>query len=132
VEQLQGDAGLLPLGVEVGAVGDGAAAAGGARRTVEADLEGVVGERRNLGPVEPGRLRAQHDGADGAVADAEALGHRAMGAAQNPLLSQDLSGVTHGESLGRHPASFRGMASPMLPRHSAPGGHPPVGRILPP
>src|SRR5712691_4767083 len=72
----------------------------------------VVAERVDLSPVEPGRAGAQHRGANGAGADPQALRHLAVGPPQAPLLSQDLSCLAHGQSLGGHPSPFRGAGGP--------------------
>jgi hypothetical protein len=53
----------------------------------------------DLGPVQAGRPGAEHRGPDRAAAEAEALGDRSVTPAQGELLTQDLAGVAHGQSL---------------------------------
>jgi hypothetical protein len=108
MEQLEGDAGLAPLGMQVGAVGDGAMMRRQRRGPVHAGLQRLVAERVGLGPIEPGRPGAQDRGADGAAADPQARRHLPVGAPEVPLLSQDLPCLAHGQSLGGHPPPFRG------------------------
>ena len=96
VEQFEGDAGLAPLGVQVGAVRDGTVVGGRRRGPVHAGLQRLVGEALDLAPVEAGRAGAQHRGPHGAAADPQALRHVAVAEPEAPLLSQDLSGLTHG------------------------------------
>jgi hypothetical protein len=96
VEEFEGDAGLLALGVEVGAVGEGAPPPGGARQPVEPGFQGIIRQCLDLGPVEAGGPGPEHGGPDGADPDPEALGHRAVRRAQSPLLSENLACVTHG------------------------------------
>jgi hypothetical protein len=96
VQQLQGDAGLAPLGVQVGAVGDDPVVGGGCRGPVHAGLEDLVGQTLDLAPIEPGRPGPQHRGADGAAANPQALGHRPVALPKAPLLSQNLSDLAHG------------------------------------
>jgi hypothetical protein len=96
VQQLQGDAGLAPLGVQVGTVGDDPVVGGGRRRPVHAGLQHLVGQALDLGPIQPGGPRPQHRGADGAVTDPQALGHRPVALPEAPLLSQNLSDLAHG------------------------------------
>ncbi len=120
MEQLEGDAGPAPLGMQVGAVRDSAMMRGRGRRSVDPRVQAVVAERVDLSPVEPGRARAQHRGADGAGADPQALGHLAVGPPEAPLLAQDLPCLAHGQSLGGHPSPFRGRAArPTVPRRYA-------------
>jgi hypothetical protein len=95
VEQLQSDAGLPPLGVQVGAIGDDPVMGGRRRRPVHPSLKHFVGQALDLSPLEPGRPGPQHRGADGAAADPQALGHRPV-APEAPLLSQNLSDLAHG------------------------------------
>ena len=96
VQQLQGDAGLASLDVQVGTIGDDPVVPGRRRRPVHAGLEDLVGQDLDLGPVESGRPGSQHRGADGAVADPQALGHRPVAPPEAPLLSQNLSDLAHG------------------------------------
>ena len=96
VQQLQGDAGLAPLDVHVGAIGDDPVVGGRRRRPVHAGLKDLVGQALDLGPVEARRPGPQHRGADRAGTDPQALGHRAVALPKAPLLSQDLSDLTHG------------------------------------
>ncbi len=126
MEQLQGDDWLGALGVQDGAVGPRPAAAPGHRaEAVEATLQRVVGQGLDLGPVQPGRPGPEHRGPDGAAAEAETLGDRPV--AQGELLTQDLAGVAHGQSLGGHSSPFRdgwrlGRPAPppaILPRQNA-------------
>jgi hypothetical protein len=112
MEQLEGDAGLAPLGVQVGAVGDGAMVRRRGRGPVHPGLQRLVAEGVDLSPIKPGRPRAQHRGADGAAADPQALRHLPVGAPEAPLLSQDLPCLAHGQSLGGHPSPFRGADGP--------------------
>src|SRR3989441_6215303 len=58
MEQLEGDAGPAPLGMQVGAVGDGAMMRGRGRQSVDPRAQDVVAEPVDLSPVEPGRARA--------------------------------------------------------------------------
>jgi hypothetical protein len=111
MEQLEGNARLAPLGVQVGAVGDGAMVRGRRRGPVHAGLQRLVAEGVDLSPLQPGRAGAQHRGADGATADPQARRHLPVGAPKAPLLSQDLSCLAHGQSLGSHPFPFRGGRS---------------------
>jgi hypothetical protein len=112
VEELERDAGLTPLRMQVGAVGHGAMMRRRRRRSVDARLQLGVAESVDQGPIEPGRAGAQHRGADDPVADPQAPRHLPVGAAEAPLLSQDLPGLPHGQSLGGHPSPFRGRAAP--------------------
>jgi hypothetical protein len=117
MEQLERDAGLAPLGMEVGAVGDGAMMRGRGRGPVHAGLQRLVAEGIDLSPIESSGAGAQHRGADGAAADPQALRHLAVGAPEAPLLSQDLPCLAHGQSLGGHPSPFRGRTvRPTVPR----------------
>jgi hypothetical protein len=112
MEQLERDAGFAPLGMQVGAVGDGAMMRGWGRRPVHAGLQRHVAEGADLGPIEPSRAGAQHRGPDGAAADPQALRHLSVGAPEAPLLSQDLPCLTHRQSLGGHPAPLSGADCP--------------------
>src|SRR5206468_5073077 len=58
MEQFEGDAGPAPLGMQVGAVGDGAMIRGRSRRSVDPRVQDVVAEPVDLSPVEPGRARS--------------------------------------------------------------------------
>jgi len=108
VEELERDARLAPLGMQVGAVRDGAMVRGRRRRPVYTRLQRLVAEGIDLRPIEPRGAGAQHRGADGAATDPQALRHLAVGAPEAPLLSQDLPCLAHGQSLGGHPSPFRG------------------------
>jgi len=120
MEQLEGDAGLAPLGMQVGAVGNGPMMRGWGRGPVDPGLQHLVAEGVDLSPIEPGRAGTQHRGADGAATDPQALRHLAVGAPEAPLLSQDLPCLAHGQSLGRHPSPFRGRTvRPTVPRRYA-------------
>ncbi len=55
MEQLEGDARLAPLGVQGGAVGDGAMAGGRRRRPIHPGVQRLVAEGLDLRPREPGR-----------------------------------------------------------------------------
>jgi hypothetical protein len=112
MEQLEGDARLAPLGVQGGAVGDGAMAGGWRRRPIHPGLQGLVAEGLDLAPREAGPAGAQDGSADGAATDPQALRHLPVGAPEAPLLSQDLPCLAHGQSLGGHPSPFRGRAAP--------------------
>ena len=96
VEEFEGDAGLLALGMEVRTIGDGPPPPGGARRPIEPGVQGIIRQGLDLGPVEAGGPGPEHGSPDGANTDPEALGHRAVRAAQGPLLSENLACVTHG------------------------------------
>ena len=112
MEQLEGDAGPAPLGMQVGAVGDGAMMRGRGRGPVHTGLQRLVAEGVDLSPIEPGRAAPQYRGADGPAADPQALRHLPVGAPEAPLLSQDLPCLAHGQSLGGHPSPFRGAGGP--------------------
>ncbi len=111
MEQLERDTGLAPLGMQVGAVGDGAMMRGPSRRPVHAGVQRLIAEGVDLRPLEPGRAGSQHRGADGAGADPQALRHLAVGSPEAPLLSQDLPCLAHGQSLGGHPSLSGGGRS---------------------
>ena len=106
VEQFERDAGLLPFGVEVGAVGHRPPPPAGGRRPVEAGFEGLVGKGLDLGPVQPGMGGTPENPGHRADADGQAGGHLSMATGQAPLLAEDLTDFAHGQSLGRHPAPF--------------------------
>jgi hypothetical protein len=99
VEQLQGDARLATFAVDVrtvrprprGALGDRDEGA-----PVEPRLQRLLGERLDGGPVQPGLLGPVQDDGDSAEADAQALGHLAVGSAQDPLLAEDFADLSHG------------------------------------
>src|SRR2546428_13377406 len=110
MEQLEGDAGPAPLGMQVGAVRDGAMMRGRGRRSVDPRVQYVVAERVDLSPVEPGRAGAQHRGANGAGADPQALRHLAVGPPEAPLLSQDLPCLAHGHAVDKS-RNFAAMCS---------------------
>src|SRR5437016_14425786 len=76
MEQLERDAGLAPVGMTVGAVGNGPRMRGWGRGPVDPGLQHLVAEGVDLSPIEPGRAGPQHRGADGAAADPQALRHR--------------------------------------------------------
>jgi hypothetical protein len=120
MEQLEGDAGLAPLGVQGRAVRDGAMAGGRRRGPIHPGLQRLVAQGLDLGPREPGCPGAQHRHADGATADPQALRHLPVRPPEAPLLSQDLPRLPHGQSLGGHPSPFGGRAArPTVPRRSA-------------
>jgi hypothetical protein len=96
VEQRQRDAGPPPFGVEVGAVRERARRPGRTARPIQARLQGLVGQGLHLGPVEAGRAGAKHRRPDGAHADSEAGRHLAVAPPQEPFLSKDVAGVSHG------------------------------------
>src|SRR6266540_4843300 len=99
VEQLQRDAGLATFAMDVRAVRPrprGALGDRDVRTRVEPRLERFFGQRLDGRPVEPGLLGLIQHEADGAEADAQALGHLAVGPAQHPLLSEDLADLSHG------------------------------------
>jgi hypothetical protein len=104
--------GLAPLGVQVGAVGDGPMTSGRGRGPVHAGLQRLIAESVDLGPIEPSRAGAQHRGPNGATTDPQALRHLPVGAPEVPLLPQDLSYLAHGQSLGGYPSPFRGRGGP--------------------
>jgi hypothetical protein len=107
VEQLQGDAGLAPFGVDPGAVGGGALPlAGHLRPAVELPLEPVVGQRLDLSPVQAGGPGAREHAGDRAQPEPEAASHGPVTEPQGPLLAKDFPGLPHGQSLGRHRAPF--------------------------
>jgi hypothetical protein len=85
VEQLQGHAGLPPLGMQVGAVGPGPLTlAGDLGPAVEPGLQGLVGQALDLGPVQPGGPGPEHRGAHGPITDPETAGHLPVTPAQGP------------------------------------------------
>lgn len=96
VEQFEGDAGLVPLGVQDRAVGDGPMMRGRRRRPVEPGLQHLVAERLDLRPVEPGGAGPSLDAGDGPQAGPHVLGHLPVAPPQGPLLSQDLADLPHG------------------------------------
>jgi hypothetical protein len=125
VEQLQGDAGLSSLGVDPHTVRPGPSPlAGHLRPAVEPRLQGLVRQLVDLDPVQPGDLGPQGGGPHRPVADPEAARHLPVAPPQDPLLPQDFTGMSHGQSLGRHPlplweggasdrpASLRGLHPP--------------------
>jgi hypothetical protein len=112
MEQLEGDAGLAPLGMQIGAVGDGTMMRGRGRGSIHSGAQHLVAEGVDLRPLEPGRPGAQHRGPDGTITDPQALRHLPVGAPEAPLLSQDLPCLAHGQSLGGHPSPFRGADGP--------------------
>ena len=96
VQQLEGDAGLVPFGVQDRAVGHGPMVRGRRRRPVQAGLQRLVAERLDLRPVEPGGAGSSLDAGDGPQAGPQVLGHLPVAPAQGPLLSQDLADLPHG------------------------------------
>ncbi len=56
----------------------------------------------------PGRAGLDDRGTDDAMTDPQASGHFPVAPAQDPRLTKDRSGVSHGQSLGRH-SSLSGM-----------------------
>ena len=84
----------------------------------------ALGQLLDLGPVQPGALGPQGGGPHRPVADPEAARHLPVAPPQDPLLPQDFAGMSHGQSLGRHPlplweggasdrpASLRGLHPP--------------------
>jgi hypothetical protein len=109
VEQFERHAGLASLGMQVGAVGPGPLTlTDNLGPAVEPGLQGLVGQALDLGPVQPGGPGSEHRGAHGPIADPEAAGHLPVAPAEGPLLPKDLAGVSHGQSLGRHPPPFPG------------------------
>jgi hypothetical protein len=125
MKQFEGDSGLAPLGMPVGAVRHGPMMRGRGRGPVHAGLQRLVAEGVDLGPLEPGRAGAQDRGPDGPAADPQALRHLPVGAPEAPLLSQDLSCLAHGQSLGGHPSPFRGQTAPADGPASLRSGHRP-------
>ena len=97
MEQLQGDAGPAALGVDPGAVGRRALPLpGDLRPAMEPAFPGVVAQRLDLRPVQPGPLGPGDDAADRAQPDPEALGHGPVAEPQGPLLTQDFTDLPHG------------------------------------
>lgn len=106
VEQFQGDAGLLPLGVEVGTVRQRPGRPRRRRGPVETGLQDVIGHRLDLRPIQAGMGGPAEHAGHRPDADLETGRHLSVAAAQGPLLSEDLAKLAHGQSLGRHPAPF--------------------------
>ena len=96
VQQLEGDAGLAPLGVQGRAVGDRPMLRRRCRRPVQAGLQRLVTERLDLQPVQPGGAGPALDAGDGPQAGPELPGHLPVATPQGPLLSQDLADLPHG------------------------------------
>ena len=97
VEQLEGDAGLAPFGMQDGAVGPGPdPLAGDLGPPVEPARQAVLAQGLDLGPVQPGGAGPAFHAGHGPQPDLQALRHLPVAAAQGPLLSQDLAGVPHG------------------------------------
>jgi len=96
VEEFQRDAGLPALGVEVGAIGEGAGRPESGRRAVQAGLQGIVGQGLDLGPVQAGMGRPAEDPGDGPQTDGQSGGHLPVATGQHPLLAEDLADLAHG------------------------------------
>jgi hypothetical protein len=99
VQQFQGDAGPAPFPVDVGAIRPGPRGAFGGRGVgarVQPRLQGIVGQGLDGRPVQPGLRGLLQDDGDRAEADAQALGHLAVGPAPDPLLAEDLADLSHG------------------------------------
>jgi hypothetical protein len=97
VQQLERDARLASLGVNPGTVRRRALSLPGhLRPPIEPALQGGVGQQLHLGPVQTGPLSPGEHAGDRAHPDAQALGHRPVGEPQGPLLSEDLSNLSHG------------------------------------
>ena len=125
VEQLQGHAGFPALGVQVDAVRLGPVPRPrGFGAPVQAGFEHVVGERLDLGPVQPRGPGPEHGAPDGATADPQAAGHLPVAPTQGPLQAKNLARLPHGQSLGRH-ASLSGRLAPPTAHTSLPPAHPP-------
>ncbi len=96
VQQFQGDAGLAAFGMEVRAVGDGPMVGGGRGRPVHPGLQDLVAEPLDVRPREAGGARPALDRRDGAQADPQRRRHLPVGAAEGPLLAEDLADLPHG------------------------------------
>ena len=96
VQQFQGDAGLLPLGVEVRTIRDGAAPPAGIGYPVEAGFQDVVGEPLDLGPVQAGVGGPAEHAGHHPDTDLQARRHLAVAAGHGPLLAEDLPKLAHG------------------------------------
>ena len=130
VQQLQGDTGPPALGVDPGAVERRALPlARDLRPAIEPALQGLVRQRLDLRPVQPGGVGPTHDAADRAQPDPEAARHGSVAEPQGPLLSQNFADLPHGQSLGRHRTPFvcggRRRAGPSSVACS--GARPPFG-----
>ena len=96
VQQFEGDPGLPPLGVQVGAVGHSPMVGGRGRGPVHPGLQCLIGQGLDLAPVKAGPPGPAFDGGHGAQADPQPLRHLTVGPAQGPLLPQDLANLPHG------------------------------------
>ena len=96
MQQLEGDAGLAPLGMQRDAVGHRSVVRGRRRRPVQAGLQRLVTERLDLRPGQPGGAGSSLDARDGPQAGPQVLGHLPVTPPQRPLLSQDLADLPHG------------------------------------
>ena len=130
VQELEGDAGLAPLGVQVGTVGlcPRCAWTCGRRAVVERSVERRIGHPVDRCPVEAGVSRAPFARVDRPDAPAGAGGHGAHRAPQRPPLPQDLSCRSHGQSLRRHPPSSWLEERLVCPRVDRASGSPLLGR----
>src|SRR5713101_7081538 len=97
VQELEGHAGLAPLGVEVDAVGLRSRPARPRWPRVESCFEaGVVRELRDLAPRQSRLTGAAERLADRPDTHPRALGHGPVAATEQPLLAQKLSRLAHG------------------------------------
>ena len=125
VEQFEGDAGLAPLGVEIRAVRDGPMVRGRCREPVEHAPPAPSSASASTWAQSSPACRARDDrGSHGPTADPQAPGHLPVTPAQDPLLAKDLSGLSHGQSLGRHSLPFWD-GWPVRRPASLGSGHPP-------
>lgn len=122
MEQLEGDPGFLPLGMEVRGIGPRSLRR--RARPVEPRLQRLVVEAVDGRPLKAGGPRASERGGDHADAEPQAGGHRPMAQAQDPFLPQHLPNVSHEQSLGRHPVPPLGgpvdnwtLQRQLTPRH---------------
>lgn len=81
--------------MEVGAIGKRAGRPGGGWCAVETGLQGVIGQGLDVGPLQPGVGRPAEDPGHGPKTDREARGHLPVAPGQGPLLTEDLSDLTH-------------------------------------
>lgn len=102
VQQLQGDARLAQLGIEVLRIGK-RDAQGARDRTVDHGLQVGLAQRLGARPIQPGRRGASHHLAHLADADVQALGDLAVAPVAHPLQVKNLSDLSHGQSLRCHP-----------------------------
>jgi hypothetical protein len=91
---------------------------------VDTRLQRRVGERLDLAPLQPGVPGSDDRGAHGPTADPQAPGHLAVTPAQDPFLAKDLSGMSHGQSLGGH-SPLSGTNGSVRRPASLGSGHPP-------